>query len=612
MPSDRPGPSLIDLVAAAVSPVLIAVMVGSLTFFLIEVLYAGNYSGRLLYTMFFFVGGAVCIARISIELGARQAGFYALGLGAVVFFALASYVEYATPLMRAIGPLVDLGLMALVWWAANRLTWDCTHLDEDRKASGRGLLVAAGLEESPDADEPDESPPKKKSRRGDLRLNWFERFGAYRAAQKKKPHTPGTWVVYFGLAALPVFALGQSLIAADDTDRRRATFLQMAAFVGSGLGLLVTTSLLGLRKYLDDRGARIPPALTAGWLGLGAVLIAGFLAVGAVLPRPHTETPWFGFDRAGTADRAASKNAVVRDGSAGKGDGAKGGKVEAGDTSNPNAREKGSTPEQKNTAKGGKPGGSTGEKGDGDGKGNADGGKSSGDGKGDGKSGGEKGNGGKKSGTGEKSGTDGGGSDRGKADGESRGSDGSPSGASRLGEAVAAAAGVVKWLVWALIALAVVAAVVLFVLKWLAPFTDWAKNLLAWLSGLFGRKPKADRGRASGDVPASPAAYRPPPFASFSNPFADGSARRRDGGELVAYTFAAFDAWAWERDAGREPNETPAEFARRHPDVAGAARLADLLGRSLYSPAPLPGDTPKVLAAFWAELERQPSPVAVG
>lgn len=598
MPSERSGPSLIDLVAAAVSPVLIAVMVGSLTFFLIEVLYAGNYSGRLLYTMFFFVVGAVFIARISIELGTRQAAMYALGLGGAVFVALLSSVEHTTPLMRAVGPLVNLGLMALVWWAANRLTWDCTHLDEDRKASGRGLLVAAGLEESPDAEEPDEAPPKKKSRRGDLRPNWFERFGAYRATQKKKPHTPGTWVVYFGLAALPVFALGQSLIAADDTDRRRATFLQMAAFVGSGLGLLVTTSLLGLRKYLDDRGARIPPALTAGWLGLGAVLIAGFLAVGAVLPRPHTETPWFGFDRAGTADRAASKNAVVRDGSAGKGDGATGGKVEAGDG--------------KNTAKGGKPGGSPGEKGDGDGKGDADGGKTSGDGKGGGKGGGEKGDGGKKPGSGGKAGTDGGGSDRGKADGESRGADGSPSGVSRLGEAVAAAAGVVKWLVWALIALAVVAAVVLFVLKWLAPFTDWAKNLLAWLSGLFGRKPKADRGRASGVDSPAPAASRPPPFASFSNPFADGSARRRDAGELVAYTFAAFDAWAWERDAGREPHETPAEFARRHPDVPGAARLADLLGRSLYSPAPLPGDTPKVLAAFWAELERVPSPAAVG
>ena len=46
---------LIDWVAVAVSPVLVMGMVGSLVFFLIEVLYQGQYSDRLLYTMFFFL-----------------------------------------------------------------------------------------------------------------------------------------------------------------------------------------------------------------------------------------------------------------------------------------------------------------------------------------------------------------------------------------------------------------------------------------------------------------------------------------------------------------------------------------------------------------------------
>lgn len=567
-------PSLTDLVAVALSPVLIMLMVGSLTFFLIEVLYAGNYSGRLVYTMFFFVAGAVLVSRIGIEMGSRHAGMYGLGLGAAVFVAMLSYVEYPTPALKAIGPIINLGLMAMVWWLANRLTWDCTHLDEDRKASGRGLLVAAGLEESPDAEASATNPKRKRW----SKKSWFERFQDYRTAQKKKPHTPGTWVVYFGLAALPVFALGQSLISPDDADRRRATFLEMAVFVGSGLGLLVTTSLLGLRKYLQERGARVPAAMTVGWLGLGVVLIVAFLGLGALLPRPHTETPWFDMQRAGKQDRAASKNAVVRDNSAGKGDGAKGGKTESGDGSN--------------TAKGGKPGGPKGDKGDGTGKGDKKGGKE-----------GQKGDGEKKDG---EKGSEGSGSDRGEADGkavESDGGDGSQSGASRLGEAVASVANVVKWIVWVLIALAVIAGVVLFVLKWLAPFTDWAKNLLAWLQGLFGPKKKASPGRQSGEVSATPTEVRPPAFAEFPNPFADGSARRREPAELVAYTFAAFDAWAWERDAGRESQETPAEFARRHPDVGNAARVADLLGRSLYSPSPLPADTTKILAAFWKELE---------
>ncbi len=595
--AERARPSLIDLVAVAISPVLIMGMVGSLTFFLIEVLYAGQYSGRLVYTMFFFVAGAVLIARISIEMGSRQAGLYALGLGGAVFLAMLSYVEYPNPTLRAVGPLINLGLMALVWWSANRLTWDCTHLDEDRKASGRGLLVAAGLEESPDAEEPEAEGSAKNPKKRAKKRSWFERFQAYREAQRKKPHTPGTWVVYLGLAALPVFALGQSLISPDDVERRRATFLEMAVFVGSGLGLLVTTSLLGLRKYLEERGARVPTAMTAGWLGLGVVLIVVFLGVGALLPRPHTETPWFGFDRAGKQDRSASRNAMVRDGSAGKGEGATGGKTEAGDGSN--------------TAKGGKPGGPAGEKGTGNGKGNQDGGKSSGNGKsGDGNG---KGDGEKKSAGGSR-GADGSGSDRGEADGKaanSDGGDGSPSGASRISSAISSVANVVKWIVWILIALAVLAGVVLFVLRWLAPFTDWARNLLDWLRGLFGGRKKVAKSRESLGELAPVTAVRPPPFASFSNPFEDGTARRREPGELVAYTFAAFDAWAWECDLPREPHETPTEFAtrvaREHPELAGnAGRVAELLARSLYSRAPLPAETPRVLAAFWKDLEHAP------
>ena len=73
MPADREPakvepPSLLDWVVIGISPALIMVMVGSLVFFLVEVLYQGQYSGRLLYTLFFFVFGAVLIARIS---GAR-------------------------------------------------------------------------------------------------------------------------------------------------------------------------------------------------------------------------------------------------------------------------------------------------------------------------------------------------------------------------------------------------------------------------------------------------------------------------------------------------------------------------------------------------------------
>jgi hypothetical protein len=634
MASDRESSArLIDLAAVVVSPALVMLMVGSLTFFLITVLYQGAYPDRLLYTFFFFVFGAVLIARISIQFGRARAWLYAAALGGACFLAMMAYVDYPPGLMKALGPLLNLGLMALVWWSADKLTWDCTHFDEDRKASGKGVLAAAGLdEETEDGEQESEEEEasrerqRPEARRGKKKpVGWLEKFQAYREAQRKKAHTPGVWVLYFSLAALPLFALGQSLIDPEDTATRRATLLQMAVYVGSGLGLLVTTTLFGLKRYLEQRGARIPPVMVGGWLGLGAGLIVVFLVVGMALPRPHSETPWFGMKRAKTGDREASRYAQVKDGSAGKGDGAAGDKTQAGDG--------------KNSAKGGKEGGGkSGEKGSDGGQGKSQGGQQKGGENGSGKGdqtgqgqdqgkdqSGQKGQKGedRESRSGSKSSKQDEGSDAGRqasrngdesrdASGDSaRGSDSESSGPSRFAEALEKFGSFVKWVVWIIVAAAVVIGIVIFILKFLAPFTDWARNLLDWLKGLFARKANPERLRATGEVDAEEVIERPPPFSTFRNPFADGTARRRDPAELVEYTFAALDAWTWDRGRGREPGETPMEFAVRvgheyaELDEPGF-RLANLYARLLYSRHPLPGNTLAVLKEFWDSLESAP------
>src|SRR5438552_2380335 len=146
MPAERESSTVADYVVTAISPLLIMLMVGSLVFFLIEVLYAGKYSERLLYTMFFFVIGAVLVARIAIQVDATRATLYGVGLAVVTFLAMMAYVDYPSGWLQSFGWLVNLGLMALIWWSAHRLTWDCTHVDDNREASGRGLLAAAGLD----------------------------------------------------------------------------------------------------------------------------------------------------------------------------------------------------------------------------------------------------------------------------------------------------------------------------------------------------------------------------------------------------------------------------------------------------------------------------------
>ena len=235
----------------------------------------------------------------------------------------AGFVEYPPDsFLDQFGWFVNIGLLVLVWWSARKLTWDCTFIDDARDASDRSLLEAAGLEnlERPaEWREPEEEVELKHRRRD----TWWDRYFRYRKAQDKKPHTPGVWVVYFSLAALPIFGLGQALIPSEQADSRQFTFWMMAVYVGSGLGLLMTTSFLGLRRYLKRRKLQIPASMAGLWLGIGAGLILLFLTVAALLPRPSSETPLIDIPAIGSKERDASDYAQKSDGQ-GKGEGAGG------------------------------------------------------------------------------------------------------------------------------------------------------------------------------------------------------------------------------------------------------------------------------------------------
>ena len=624
---DLPATAVVDLAAVVAAPAFVMGMVASLVFFLIEVIYRGAYSGRLVWTFGFFVFGAVLIARISIQQSRAVASMYGLGLGAACFVAMLQFVDYPPGPMATLGPAVNLALMALVWFCADRLTWDCTHFDSARKASGRGLLAASGLESTrrsgskfdAAASEDDESEPVPGS-------TWLERYHEYRRRRKEKPHTPGTWVLYFALAALPLFALGQSLIPSDDSARRATTFWCMAGYIGSALMLLVTTSLMGLRRYLEERGARIPPALTYGWLGLGAGLVVLFLAVGAVLPRPHSETPLVDLGTTSKGDRRASDYAVVRDSNAGKGDGAKGSKTESGKSGPADANSKkaggaagknnsGGSGDQKSGKGGDSKGDSKGSDKGGD-QGKGDGDKSQQQGKQSKSQDQSKGDG--KKAEGEQNKQDG---EQDKQDGDKRGGDKPPerddggskqssSSPPRISKILEPVAGFLRYLVWIVVALAVIAAVVYFCLKGLAPFTHWAQSLLDWFRSLFGRKARESR---SNDVEVAAPEERGranPPFDEFTNPFRPGTPRRDYPG-LVRYTFSALEAWAEDRGAPRLAEETPREFAVRlghaveELDEPGYA-VAELYTRTAYGRS-APASRPAApLEALWSALEAAP------
>jgi hypothetical protein len=689
MSANKTAKTLADYVAIAISPVLIMALVGSLVFFLVAVLYVGDYAGRLCWILFFFVFGAVLIARMTMQgETADRAGLYGLVLGLLVWVALLIYVDWKNSgALAPFGWLLDIGLIAITWWSAHRLTWDCTLIDDDVDASGTGLLQAAGLE-GKTAPTPDDAgqDPIDNDRHGKKftgLAGWWERYRRYREERKKRPHTPGVWVVYFSLAALPLFGIGQAILSAspahstEDLARLRGyTFWLMTIYVGSGLGLLVTTSFLGLRRYLRQRKLQMPAAMTGVWLLVGGLLIAAFLVVGGLLPRPESARRLAEWVAALTSQKRDASEADLLGNDPGEGEGREGNeqprgrareKDGAGEDKNERARDQEPQKDGKEDRKDGKAKGQ-------DGKGNSKDGKESGrdakNGKKDGKDRKENGKDGEKDGKDRKEsdkadksssqkgsdgkkGKDGGrrpqrnardqrdketekenkpkdGPIKDKKDQEKDGSRSEKSKSQSPPERSQSApppdlrplANVLKWIVGAIAAVVVLFILIRALLRFLANFTTWARKLLASFRAAWDKLLAWLRGGSSAAEPDSPESEEPAPrpFADFVDPFLSGAADRMTNERLVRYCFEALQAWALERDLGRQTGETPLEFAWRIGEETPALevparKLATFYAQAAYARGTLNKSCREPLRQFWrvlAEVVEKPMSAGVG
>ena len=113
-----------------------------------------------------------------------------------------------------------------------------------------------------------------------------------RKAKAASSQIPGVWLIYFSLAALPVFGLGQTLLPADDASARHQGFIYLFFYLAAALGLLVTTSFLGLRRYLRQRYLVMPGNIAFGWVQFGVVGAAVVLCLCLLLPRPGGGEAW--------------------------------------------------------------------------------------------------------------------------------------------------------------------------------------------------------------------------------------------------------------------------------------------------------------------------------
>lgn len=293
--SRRTPETLIDWLVVGIAPFLIMLLVGSLVFYLVEVFYLGNYQLRLLWVLGLFVMAIVCIARISMEEGAAYASIYAVPLAGAVGLALTVFVEVKGPL-AVLGPVLNWMLMGIVWWSAHKLTWDCTLIEGGRDFTGQGLMQTTGLDrffrvkvaESVPATAESQTPPPDLT--GTTSTTPSAALPVWKWWQSEaRPHAPGVWVVYFSIAALPLFGLGQWFMPADGLDLRRRAFWLLVIYVAAGLSLLMATSFLSLRRYLRQRNLEMPSEMAAVWLGTGAAMIFILLLLASFLPRPIPE-----------------------------------------------------------------------------------------------------------------------------------------------------------------------------------------------------------------------------------------------------------------------------------------------------------------------------------
>lgn len=278
----KPPKTLADYLVVAISPILIMLLVGSLGFFLIQVFYRGETVNGIRWLMFWFDLAIVLVSRVGIEQGKGHARVYGAALAIATWFYLAHTLR--TPVLGAM-------LLAIIWWCAHRLTVDCTLISEDEDASGEGVLQGLWrkVEKSLVPPEPKLKPP---------RLSPLELLAAADLARRRSrppSRPPGRSVVFFSLAALPLFGIGQLFLPADEPQARRIGFAFLALYLGAALSLLVTTSFLGLRRYLRQRSVEMPASVTFGWIKFGALLAGGVLLLALILPRPGANNTWKNF-----------------------------------------------------------------------------------------------------------------------------------------------------------------------------------------------------------------------------------------------------------------------------------------------------------------------------
>ena len=268
-----------DYAAIAVAPILIFLMISSLANFLILVLYRGGFQSRLSWTVMCFTMGIVAVARIAIERDRVYSYGYAAALGLATLLVMSRLVDSL---------LFCIFILFVVGYLADLIVRDCTLIDDDVDASGEGLIDSGHLFLKKQIEISASEGHRAEMQTGEPEGKVSKPRG--------KVSQPGRTVMYLAMAALPLFGLGQFFLRNDSASWASAKYL-LAFYLFASLSLLVTTSFVGLRRYLRQRKVDMPTDVSVAWLSAGVALIAVVLLLAYFAPMPGRALASFEFPK---------------------------------------------------------------------------------------------------------------------------------------------------------------------------------------------------------------------------------------------------------------------------------------------------------------------------
>jgi len=257
----------LDWLTEVAIPVCIFGMLGCLLYYLIDLRAAagGGFNSILRWVCFWFLLAVIAITRIRTKYGdSVMAAPYSVGLGVAVGFFIFHYTVGGDTLFgelsSATGALVSLlfnyAVIVLIWWAASRITRECTAEEHVEEQIEHGLF----------SDLSDE----------------FERP----ADRSQRPAHPGRSILWVCLIAAIIFGFGSRLVAPGTTVARHSTWC-VAGFGFFALALLALTNLSALRMDVRVRKIWMSSRLAPNWIVTSLVLTILLVLLAAAMPAVH-------------------------------------------------------------------------------------------------------------------------------------------------------------------------------------------------------------------------------------------------------------------------------------------------------------------------------------